>query len=561
VLLLGKLFDASHAHAIGLVNRVVDDEAALENEVRTIVSSVLQGAPDAITETKSGRYEVADPAMPRPTVDLNSLLQAANVVVAGLLLWGLSRNISNEYVEPRTLTLGFLLCLQTHVGLILERVRRDPFVLLFAFSMIFYCALRIFTLAVVPFSLVFDRFGFGPENANYALVFIIVANVFLYAGLLVVRFPDGRRIDASEWRAVSPSAVIALMVVAFPLAYFSGDYWTVERLPRAVTVLRVLLVPDLIVPMALAYYLLFRKSLTRRAAFAIGSLLLLEAIAHTLWGSRSAVSVLIQTFLLVAIAVWSSVKVRRRYVLLGVGLLPVVAVLMVAAFAISTYNRLSRQVLGDTQALNVGFAIQSAREGSSGLVNQGLDVVLPPVLARAGFFDFSAELIAHRDQYSTIINLPGYAKSIIDNVLTPGFDVFDQPRMSNALRFLYLGRGAPSKAWAAEEYHSDQLGIYGEFYTLFAWASLPLFFLVPYLLKRFYVRLRAVNPFILAMKRIAVLLVFVKLVDSFGVDWIIGEMVPFVVAIVLYSVFFSSRRVASTEGSSLTPLPPGLSNA
>ena len=52
LLLLGKLFDASHAHAIGLVNRVAADEAALDTEVQSLVSSLLQGAPDALAETK-----------------------------------------------------------------------------------------------------------------------------------------------------------------------------------------------------------------------------------------------------------------------------------------------------------------------------------------------------------------------------------------------------------------------------------------------------------------------------------------------------------------------------
>jgi enoyl-CoA hydratase/carnithine racemase len=52
VLLLGKLFDATYAHSIGLINRVVDDEPALETEIRTIVSSLLQGAPDAVAATK-----------------------------------------------------------------------------------------------------------------------------------------------------------------------------------------------------------------------------------------------------------------------------------------------------------------------------------------------------------------------------------------------------------------------------------------------------------------------------------------------------------------------------
>ena len=52
LLLLGKPFSAEHAHAIGLLNRVVATQAALETEVRALVSSLLQGGPDAIAETK-----------------------------------------------------------------------------------------------------------------------------------------------------------------------------------------------------------------------------------------------------------------------------------------------------------------------------------------------------------------------------------------------------------------------------------------------------------------------------------------------------------------------------
>jgi methylglutaconyl-CoA hydratase len=52
LLLLGRLFDSRHAHAIGLVNRVVADLAALETELKLIVSSILQGAPGTMSETK-----------------------------------------------------------------------------------------------------------------------------------------------------------------------------------------------------------------------------------------------------------------------------------------------------------------------------------------------------------------------------------------------------------------------------------------------------------------------------------------------------------------------------
>jgi methylglutaconyl-CoA hydratase len=52
LLLLGKLIDARHAHAIGLLNRVAADVSALETEVRSLISSLLQGAPVAAAETK-----------------------------------------------------------------------------------------------------------------------------------------------------------------------------------------------------------------------------------------------------------------------------------------------------------------------------------------------------------------------------------------------------------------------------------------------------------------------------------------------------------------------------
>jgi methylglutaconyl-CoA hydratase len=52
LLLLGKTFDAAHAHAIGLINRIAADAAGLDLEVTTLISSLLQGAPEALTGTK-----------------------------------------------------------------------------------------------------------------------------------------------------------------------------------------------------------------------------------------------------------------------------------------------------------------------------------------------------------------------------------------------------------------------------------------------------------------------------------------------------------------------------
>ena len=65
LLLLGKLIDAPRALAMGLINRVVADEAALDTEVLTLASSILQGAPEAIAATKKFLAEL----WPAPLAD------------------------------------------------------------------------------------------------------------------------------------------------------------------------------------------------------------------------------------------------------------------------------------------------------------------------------------------------------------------------------------------------------------------------------------------------------------------------------------------------------------
>lgn len=52
ILLLGEPFDTARAVQVGLVNRVVADEAALALETRRLAELALRGAPEAIANTK-----------------------------------------------------------------------------------------------------------------------------------------------------------------------------------------------------------------------------------------------------------------------------------------------------------------------------------------------------------------------------------------------------------------------------------------------------------------------------------------------------------------------------
>ncbi|MGB6354531.1 MAG: hypothetical protein WBF21_11175 [Steroidobacteraceae bacterium] len=474
-------------------------------------------------------------------VDYNSILMGLNFVVACLIASRYSQVQGSDYIDQQTIVLGVLLSLQTHIALLLERRRRDPFVILLSFTTILYFSLRLFTLALYPFSVVFLRYSYGPKDSNYALIFMLIANCFLYAGFRCVGFRKNTAIDSHDWRPRSPFRVIVLMLISLAYSYFSAIYWTPEEVPRVVDFIGIFISPPIILLMALSYFILYRRTLDRKPAIAIAVLIGLEILAHTLAGSRSGITTLIQNIMLAVLAISSCIRIRRKYFILGCVLAPFVLVVLIGTFAISTFNRGHRDgeaTLSLSQA--VGLAGQAFAELSA---NSELEIVLPPVFDRAGFFDYSAEIIAHRDIYKQVFNLSTYAKSIIDNLLTPGFDVYDQPKIANTLQFVYQDLGEPSKEEVTEQYQSDQFGIYGELYGLFAYASLPLFFLIAFLLKRVYVRLRSENPFTLAMKRLIVLSVFVKIVDSYGMDWTIIETIPFVVAIYLYKYLFRSRPV------------------
>lgn len=474
-------------------------------------------------------------------VDLNSILQIANIAVSLFIVFVLLRLQTevHDYINWHTAALGLLLALQTHLALLVERHRRDPFVLIWSFGTILYFSLRICTLYLYPVSAVFDRFHFDAADMNYGLGFVLVANLFLYAGLFSVRLKSDDHVGSRDRRATSPLLVLVLLTVTVIITYLGSR--DAAGMPRAIASLAVLLSPLIIVTMALTYWLLFRRTLSAGFKLSLAALILIEIIAHTLWGSRSAVVGFVQMYLLVSFGVIGAVTFSRRLVVWGLVAAPLMAVLLVGAFAVATFMRVNKD---SGMAFDFGGAISNVGEAvRSTLGGPVAEVVIGNVLARAGFLDFSVEAIAHREEYSTVVNLPAYARSLVDNVLTPGFDLFDQPKIANSLLFVYRGWGAPSKRSVdtVGGYQSDQIGLYGELYILLGFASLPVFLLFGWGVKRFYSSLRGRNPYLLAMARVMVLSFFVRTIDSFGFDWTVGEMVPLVVATFLYSVLFASH--------------------
>ena len=477
-------------------------------------------------------------------VDFNSILAGANLLIAVLLVYVFAQNKGNEYVDQQTVVLGVALAAQTHIALWFERRYRDPFIILLALSMTFFYLLRLLTLSWYPFSNVFERYTYNASDSNYALIFILIANMAIYAGLYLGKSTGDLTITPGPWRAISPMRVLFLMVVAITFAYFSGHYWNEDNVPRVFNFLTIFVAQDIVLLMALAYYFVFKQSLSRNVRVSIAVLIVVDVVVHTLLGSRQGIIVTLQNYIWVTLAIGGCLQFGRKYLLLGLALFPVVVALLVGSFAISTYNRAFRN--SDSFDLSRAFDLATAAASELSFEST-LDTVVPLMADRAGYFDYSAEIIAHKDEYASVLNLSSYGKSIVDNVLTPGFDVYDQPKISNALQFVYYDMGSPSKELVSDSYKSDQLGIYGEFYALFGYASLPLFLLTAFLMKRVYSRMKSENPFILVMKRVIVLWLFVRTLDSYGFDWTIVEALPRIAAIYIYQIFFRSKPDSISE--------------
>jgi hypothetical protein len=482
---------------------------------------------------------VADVARALPRrIDFNSILAVLNPLIAIATLIAYDQVGANAYLDGETILLAMLLAVQTQFALYIERRRREPFVILVTFTLILYYSLRILTLLLVPVSYVMDRFEYLPRDSSSALRFMLVANLFLYSGLFARRAPVNDGNGQRAWSARKPMRVLAIVVLAMIAIYSRGTFWSVDDLPRGLVFLVMFFAQSFIFLMSLTYFVVFHRTLTSGFRVALLLLLALEMVLHTLAGSRSAFVGIFQNVLIVCLAFGTVLRIPRRGVVLGVVASPFVVAALVAAFVLSTFTR----TFGGSSGTTLSTALEAAQTAGDRFTKDNvLESGLPIVLARAGFFDYVAEVVAHRRQYQGVINFPAYTRSITDNLLTPGFDLFDQPKISNSLRFAYEDLGQPSKIISADEYQSDQLGIYGEWYVLLGYASLPVFYLIGSLTKRIYTSIDDADPFLRTIKRVIVMTLFVETLNSFGFDWVIMDIVPLLVSYYVYRGFFPTR--------------------
>jgi hypothetical protein len=356
----------------------------------------------------------------------------------------------------------------------------------------------------------------------------------MYFGFYREKIGNSLDIQVSNYRPVKPN--ILLLALFFSIIFSISDH---SSIPESVLYVTNLLAnnfftPDTLLIILAAYVILFRQQLPfiymRYVLICAIVLLVLQMMSF----SRSGLLTLFNSIFIILLALIPRLRFSKKLVISVFAMLPLILLMALSSYAISTKSRLIKEEnIQITLAEKVNIYLAAY---DNFLENPEINYYVGAALSRAGYFDFSAELIANKSKYDNIFTLENYSKSIVDNILTPGFDVFDQPKLSNSLKYAEGKYGVPSKAAEIEgSYHTDLFGLYGEMYNIFGYISFGIFYLFARFIKVVYLYQGRLNPPLIALNRILWLSIFLKALNSFGFDWILMDFLIMFVSFAIWS--------------------------
>jgi len=469
--------------------------------------------------------------------DLNILLVIVNVLLCITALGLYITTGPNQYITLYTVILMCLLGSQNVLMLLYGRIKREPFVLILVANTTVFYAARVVSLLYNPSSITFSRSVVLPDHINYILVFIMLSNVSIFLGLNVTKqqIVYNRNIPEDQHPARA-LYVIFILFAAIIIPYF-------ELLPVSVFgrfsgyILAVFFQLFLIMLLSLLYLIINFRKISIRSRFAILILLGLFVLFKTVTGGRSSLLNLAVLLLVVILSFKGRIILNKKIILLCILLIP----LSIFFYNLATACRPFFKAVPDVFSEQKRLAVKD-HEFFSVFCQFDITKFCQPVFDRIGFLDFSVDIIKHQEQYSSVINTEYYLKSIVDNCLTPGFDVFGTPRAENALRYIYQDLPSPTHQDINNAYHADMLTIYGEYHILFGkYQALLVFFICSYVFKKIYLALKNKDIFLLFLYRAIVLLIFYRWLNSFGTDWFVFDLVGIFITVFLFKNFYKMR--------------------
>jgi len=319
------------------------------------------------------------------------------------------------------------------------------------------------------------------------------------------KFNSIKEINISKYKARNPRLGILILLISF-----SYPLGVIEMLGLNTLIIDLIfnnfLMPEIVLTVFTVYVVLFRKSVSPiYIKIIIFSMIIILAL-QTLSFSKSGLITLVNFVVVILLALRVNIRFSFKYALIGLILL---ALLLQASFSI---YKISSQSLNYKGQLSDSFTLVEKYElyrNSQMIIDESSNknYDFGPPFARAGYFDYSAEVIANSDQYIEVFTFENYIKSLIDS-LTPGFDLFDQIDISSLLKYEYSDNLDLNEI-SPNSHHTDQFGFYGEFYNLFGYGgSLLAMYFIAWLLKASFSHKGRLSPFAIALKRVLILGIF-----------------------------------------------------
>jgi len=466
--------------------------------------------------------------------DLNFLLRIANVLICGLCIYLFNIIDDCGIINVFTIVLVCFFAIENIGMLAYEKRKRNPFIIILVLVITVFYMARVATILHIPASASLYKSLFSPSatELNYALIFILLANAAMFAGFYCAeKFNEHRKkIVCKEDNF--PQIKNAIIIIALVLSVSFFNVLNFELLGRLTGYIQTLLnrFTILLFTFTILAYHYNKISLRTRVLFMF--IVTLIVILITLSGSRSGVLYVGMALLMGILVVKQKVMVSKKSVLVILILIPI----SIIFFATATFKQ--QQGIKDTITIEHLSILEESHA-----VYEIIEGYLPFIYYRLGFLDFSTELIANRQKFAQIINGKYYAESIVDNVLTPGFDVFDTPKASNALSYISRGEPVPDKDQIMSYYQSDQMGIYGEYYVFFnGYPALVVFFFMAFIIQRIFVNLQTANGLLTCIYRAVLLNLFYIWLNSFGLDWFVFDVVVAVITTFIFARFYVSKR-------------------
>lgn len=448
-----------------------------------------------------------------------------------------------SYINKYTLVLISVIHLQ--IFIFYKKIMQTDnifYLLLVSVFLIFY-SLRLTTLIIYPNSIMdqfrIENFAYSEMNnfLIYMNLFFLIAHIFFLklSRSFVVKTPLNNL--GNKINIIFYFSVFALCCSIFFNFYYLQvtDFGRIQN--RSLSYLSILL--NYQFPLIILF-ITFIMKISIKKSFVIVFTLIFFVLFISLIGSRSALVTVVILFGFSLLVVYGNFQLKIS--LLRTALFGIIIFFMYVTFNLGTYAReqffsikipfsLKNMSLITIKYINFNFLNQDIEEDikiQGGYIENRTSLIY----SRVGFLDI-ASFTYNYEGVNDVYNGPNYVKSVIDNLLTPGFNVYDQLPTARMFRMKYQNVDLEN---IKQYYHTDMVTIFSELKILFGYLGI---FMVPFILYSFIIIKQKIESnnlleFTQYYWLVILYLLFFDLINSFGFDTFLINTVKTVIVGLLY---------------------------